>query len=102
LRQVIVEQGYNTRAFAQLVQDNEQILDELKVDTTYDLIFVYVEQSKYFMLPRQYNLRQNFVSEMAKLILRSSDKNGDMTIDADDSRKMALRLKIQLQPHGIE
>jgi hypothetical protein len=53
------------------------------------------------MMSRQYNLRQNFVSEMAKLILRS-DKNGDMTIDADESRKMALRLKIQLQPHGIE
>lgn len=65
------------------------------------LIFFYAEQSEYFMLSRQYNLRQNFVSEMAKLILRS-DKNGDMTIDADESRKMALRLKIQLQPHGIE
>lgn len=60
----------------------------MKVRVIY-LIFFYAEQSEYFMLSRQYNLRQNFVSEMAKLILRS-DKNGDMTIDADESRKMAL------------
>lgn len=49
----------------------------------------------------QHNLRENFVSELAKIILRS-DKDGDMTIDEKEVPLLALRLKIQLQPMGID
>lgn len=47
------------------------------------------------------NLRETFVTEMTKLILRS-DRDGDMTIDAKESHVLALRLKVALQPHGVE
>lgn len=38
---------------------------------------------------------------MAKLILRS-DTDGDMKIDPSQGKMLALRLKIQLEPHGID
>lgn len=38
---------------------------------------------------------------MTRLILRS-DKDGDMTIDLKESRVLSLRLKVALQPHGID
>jgi hypothetical protein len=47
------------------------------------------------------NLRRAFVTEMTKVILRS-DKDNDMKIDLQESRVLALRLKVQLQPHGID
>lgn len=37
---------------------------------------------------------------MARLILRS-DKNGDMMIDPSEREHLAMRLKIQLQPYGV-
>lgn len=38
---------------------------------------------------------------MAKIIVRS-DKDGDMTVDPAESDLLALRLQIQLKPHGVE
>ena len=49
----------------------------------------------------QQNLRETFVAEMTRLIIRS-DKDNDMTINVKESRTLALRFKVQLQPHGVE
>ena len=38
---------------------------------------------------------------MAKIIVRS-DKDGDMTVDPAESDLLALRLQIQLKPHGVD
>ncbi|KAL7503287.1 hypothetical protein ACHAXN_001089 [Cyclotella atomus] len=78
LENIVSQAGYNCLEFIELVKENEALLDRMKR-----------------------NLRETFVTEMTKLILRS-DKDDNMKIDLEESRVLALRLKVQLQPHGID
>ena len=48
----------------------------------------------------QHNLRKTVASEAFKLIIVSSDK--DMKIDLKRSHLLALKLKMQLKPHGVD
>ncbi|KAL3776443.1 hypothetical protein ACHAWO_005917 [Cyclotella atomus] len=77
LRLIVADQGANVTEIVELVRENETILDAMK-----------------------HNLRESFVAEMARLILRS-DTDGDMTVDPQEGELLALRLSIQLKPHGI-
>jgi predicted metallo-beta-lactamase superfamily hydrolase len=56
LRLIVDEQGSNVNQIIELVRENETLLDAMKQ-----------------------NLRESFVAEMARLILRS-DTDGDMTV----------------------
>lgn len=56
LRFIVADQGANVTEIVELVRENETILDAMK-----------------------HNLRESFVAEMARLILRS-DTDGDMTV----------------------
>lgn len=56
LRLIVDEQGSNVNQIIELVRENETLLDAMKQ-----------------------NLRESFVAEMARIILRS-DTDGDMTV----------------------
>eukprot|EP01082_Thalassiosira_pseudonana_P004843 g4167.t1 g4167 contig15:479678-481380(+) len=78
LNEIALAQGQNVTELVNLVQENEGILKQMKI-----------------------NLRQSFVSELAKIVMRS-DTDGDMKIDPKEAPLLALRLKIQLTPFGVE
>ena len=44
----------------------------------------------------QYNLRENFVSELVKIVMRS-DRDGDMKINANEGQVLALRLSVEVR-----
>jgi hypothetical protein len=73
LKLIADEQRANVENLAELVKENEKIPADI-----------------------QHNLREVFVAEMARIILRS-DKDGNMTIDLEEGHLLALRLKIQLK-----
>lgn len=44
----------------------------------------------------QYNLRENFVSELVTIVMRS-DRDGDMKINANEGQVLALRLSVEVR-----
>jgi len=75
---VAEQQGSDLQSIAALVKENEEILDQMK-----------------------HILRESFVAELIRLILRS-DHHDNMKIDLDEAPRLVLRLNIQMEPYGIE
>lgn len=78
LHDIAVRQGTNVNQIVDLVNENESLLSAMKS-----------------------NLRQVFVTSMAKVVMRS-DTDGDMKIDLKEVSLLSLRLQIQLSPYGIK
>ncbi|KAL7508730.1 hypothetical protein ACHAXN_006070, partial [Cyclotella atomus] len=78
LSEIARKQGVNVNEIVMLVRENEEILSKQKS-----------------------NLKQTFVSDMARAFISSEFLLGDMKVDLKNLPVLLLRLQIQLNSHGM-
>eukprot|EP00581_Thalassiosira_minuscula_P005578 CAMPEP_0183736718 /NCGR_PEP_ID=MMETSP0737-20130205/50077_1 /TAXON_ID=385413 /ORGANISM="Thalassiosira miniscula, Strain CCMP1093" /LENGTH=252 /DNA_ID=CAMNT_0025970801 /DNA_START=94 /DNA_END=852 /DNA_ORIENTATION=+ len=72
------EQGMNSNEIVSMVNENEHVLKRMKN-----------------------HLREVALSDVARIVV-SSDRNGDMMINLKELNVLTLRIKVQLDAHGVD
>ena len=106
LERIAEEQGTNVSTLVDMVKENEKILDTMKVSVheyilqmiSFDCLITTLHSSSFdsMMVHFQYALRENFVSELVKIVMRS-DRNNDMKISPKEGQLLAVRLSIEVR-----
>ncbi|KAL7460961.1 hypothetical protein ACHAXS_001395 [Conticribra weissflogii] len=78
LRGIAEQQSVNVNKLVDLVKQNEEILAKMKD-----------------------NLRQRIVQDIISIVVQS-DKDNDQTIDKNEGKVLALKIRLQLQEYGVE
>jgi len=78
LRGIAEQQSVNVNKLVDLVKQNEEILEKMKD-----------------------NLRQRIVQDIISIVVQS-DRDNDQTIDKNEGKVLALKIRLQLQEYGVE
>lgn len=78
LRSIADKQEVNVNKLVELVKENEMILSKMRD-----------------------NLRQRIVQDIITIVVKS-DRDNDQTIDRNEAKTLALRIRISLQEYGVE
>jgi len=77
LRGIADKQSINVNKLVELVKENETILAQMRD-----------------------NLRQRIVQDIISIVMKS-DRDNDMTIDRNEAKTLALRIRLSLQEYGV-